>query len=346
MTVQGVAKHYMMLQKYVVFIGIDVSRDWVDVSTKTVEELSYLGQFSNTEEGISSLLAFLKGKYGSKTKQWIVCFENTGQYSQVLCQILEQFNIDYCMEHPLTIERSMGFRRGKTDKDCSQRIARYVYKHLEDIRLSQLPKNEINELKLLISRRRLLVKQKGALKVSMAERARAFKGSTVYLLLKAENEKLVHFIKQQIKSLDKMIVQLIKQNREMSKNYFLLLSIKGIGPVIAAYLLMTTKNFTCFSNARKLACYCGIAPFSKSSGKHQGKARVSKISNRQLNSLLGQGAMSAMKHDNQIRIYYERKLKEGKEKGCIVNAIKNKLLARAFAVIKRQSPYVPLANYI
>jgi hypothetical protein len=50
--------------------------------------------------------------------------------------------------------------------------------------------------------------------------------------------------------------------------------------------------------------------------------------------------MSALRWDKEIKAYYERKLKEGKNKMSVINAIRNKLLLRIFAVLRDQRPYV------
>lgn len=53
-------------------------------------------------------------------------------------------------------------------------------------------------------------------------------------------------------------------------------------------------------------------------------------------------ALNAKKHDYQIKIYFDNKVDEGKNKMLILNNVRNKLLHRVFAVIKRQQPYVNL----
>ena len=50
--------------------------------------------------------------------------------------------------------------------------------------------------------------------------------------------------------------------------------------------------------------------------------------------------MSALRWDKEIKAYYERKVLEGKNKMGVINAIRNKLLLRIFAVIRDQRPYV------
>ena len=50
-------------------------------------------------------------------------------------------------------------------------------------------------------------------------------------------------------------------------------------------------------------------------------------------------AMSAIRYNKDLKKYYERKILEGKNKMATLNAVRNKLIHRMFAVIKNQKPY-------
>ncbi len=64
-----------------------------------------------------------------------------------------------------------------------------------------------------------------------------------------------------------------------------------------------------------------------------------------MKSLLGMGSRAAIQYDPEIKLYYQRKINEGKEKGLVLNNVKNKIIQRVFAAVKRQSPYVKLMTY-
>ena len=51
-------------------------------------------------------------------------------------------------------------------------------------------------------------------------------------------------------------------------------------------------------------------------------------------------SLSAVKLDADIKTYYERKIAEGKNKMSVLNAVKNKLLARVVSVVNKQQEYV------
>jgi len=103
----------------------------------------------------------------------------------------------------------------------------------------------------------------------------------------------------------------------------------------ATALLVYTKGFTSFKNAKELACYCGVVPFNKTSGSSvKYKPSVSPFANMKLKKLLHLCAMSAIQNDNEMKSYYERKISDGKNKMSIINAVRNKLVHRVFAVVR------------
>jgi transposase len=136
------------------------------------------------------------------------------------------------------------------------------------------------------------------------------------------------------------------KDTRMYKNYKLLLSIVGIGKIVAYYLIAYTANFTAFVKARSFACYCGIAPFESSSGIIKGKSKVHPFANKQLKALLNLAAMSAIQRRGECQIYYNRRISElGKSKMSTMNIVRNKLVYRAFAVVQRGTPYVDLFKF-
>ena len=93
-------------------------------------------------------------------------------------------------------------------------------------------------------------------------------------------------------------------------------------------------------DGKKLACYCGVAPFEYRSGTSvYGQPGTSSFANKVLKQDLHLASMSAIRHHPELREYYKRKREEGKGKMTILNAIRNKLLHRIVAVVKRGTPY-------
>ncbi len=57
------------------------------------------------------------------------------------------------------------------------------------------------------------------------------------------------------------------------------------------------------------------------------------------------GAKSAIQCNLEMKRYYEQRVEKGKNKMSTINIIRNKLLARMFAVVNRKTPYVDLMKY-
>jgi hypothetical protein len=58
------------------------------------------------------------------------------------------------------------------------------------------------------------------------------------------------------------------------------------------------------------------------------------------------GAISAIRCDKGLKLYYEKRIEEGKPKMSVINIIRNKLIARAFAVVSRGTPYIMIDKYV
>ena len=114
--------------------------------------------------------------------------------------------------------------------------------------------------------------------------------------------------------------------------------------VTRSKFLCVTDNFQRFSAPRKFACYSGVAPFEYSSGTSiRGKTKTSHLANREVKVYLTRAAITAIAWDPQIKAYYKRKIAEGKHKASVINAVRAKIIARCFAVIKRKTPFVTLS---
>jgi len=333
------------MEKYNFFVGCDISKSSFDVSFKIPGyDVDYLGQFTNNQEGFKEMEMQLKESTSSSHSTWLICFENTGVYSKSILEWLVSRMIACKEENPIQISKSLGIRRGKSDKADSKDICQYCYEKRDVIVPSKLSNPLFIELRKLLSRRDTLVRHKQSLEQSVNEQKGSLNPKLKKLFVK-QNEALLKVMNKQIEELDREIKKTMEEDDTMNNNGKLIKSVIGVGPVISAYMIAVTENFSCFTDSRKFASYSGVAPFENSSGKTQGKTRVSHFANKKIKSLLSNAVIAAVQHDREIKQYFERKIKEGKPKGVIYNAIKNKIIHRIFAVVKRQTPYVPLATY-
>ena len=143
----------------------------------------------------------------------------------------------------------------------------------------------------------------------------------------------------EIKEVEFEMNSIIFSNHELNESFVLSTSIKGVGPVIATDLIIKTGNFKSIDTARKAASYAGVCPFPNESGKMVGKRKTSPFADRKLKSLLYMGAKSAVKHNKEYRLYYQKKMLEGKPHFLIMNNVSNKMLRTIYSVIKNKTPY-------
>lgn len=318
------------------FIGIDISKSYFDVALII---LMHPGQhihhqFSQCKNGFKKMLQWLEQQGVFINEETIFCMEYTGIYNTGLVNFLVEQKAQLWVEMPLRIKRSCGFERGSNDKTSSVKIAAYAFRHQDQVQLWRPLDSSIEKIKNLIAQRDRIVNAITGLTVPVKEMLECGCADEARQLEKLQKSPLKALQKSK-NAIEQLILKIVEQDEHIYKKTKQVESIKGIGKVTAVTLLAYTKGFTTFSTAKQLACYCGVVPFSKTSGSSvRFKPMVSQHANKKLKKLLHLCALSAIKNDPEIKLYFERKVGEGKNKMCVINAVRNKLIHRVFAVIR------------
>jgi len=323
-------------------VGIDVSKKTLDV---LLLKSNHSFQVTNNPSGFVKLLQESIQVSGCSKDSLHFCFENTGCYSKLLSVFLQDAGITFNAFDALDIKRSMGLSRGKSDKKDARVIALYAWRRRDELVSTTLPGAVFDQLSALLSHREMLIKQRTALKNANKGHYNSY-SENEFKFLKESQMRMIQQLTAEIKITECEILSHINTNAELKSNYELLLTIKGIGKILGFYLISLTHNFTKFTDPRKFACYAGIAPFEYSSGTSvKGKTKVHPCANKQIKSLLNMAAMSAIQLPGEFQMYYLRRTADGKNKMSTLNIIRNKLIFRAFAVVKRGSPYIDLHKF-
>ncbi|MCK9421002.1 MAG: IS110 family transposase [Bacteroidales bacterium] len=322
---------------YVETIGIDVSKETLDVIIHTV---GLTDQFENSLQGYKKLTKWVEKHVTSARESLLFAFEHTGLYSYPLSVFLAENGYSFLMILGLELRRSLGITRGKDDKIDAKAIALYTFRRKEEITPYVMPSEELTELRRLLSLRERLVKHRAGYEASLMEHERFLKKTDNPVFFEV-HKKIISELNKQILIIEKELEDLIKHNQQMKHMYDLITSIKGVGPQTAMFMIAFTNAFTLFKDWRKFASYSGIAPFPYQSGTSiRGRTKVSHLANKKLKSLLSNCAATAIIHNPEMRLYYQRRIYNGKHKMSTLNIIRNKLVARIFAVIERNTPYV------
>ena len=329
------------ITKKLAFIGVDISKDYIDCALMKKDDSDSLKEkrFDNTLSGFEKIEGWLQ-KSNINLTHSLFCMEHTGTYGLLFFAWLNHCNIDFCVEPGLRIKRSLGIVRGKNDKVDARRIADYACTNVNKLSLFSFPSEQILQIKQFLTYREQMVRIRTSLKNSLKNHYQ-YEQIIKKDIVTEDIKDQINQYNQRIKRVEKEITILIEADHQLRKNFELASSVKGIGLVIAAFMLVTTNNFSSFENGRKYACYVGLAPFENTSGTSiKGKTTTSHLANKTLKTLLSNGANAASKFDPEIRAYFNRKTAEGKDYKVIMNAIGCKLVNRVFATVKRQTPYV------
>lgn len=329
------------ITKKMEFIGIDISKDYIDCALINENRPGLIKdkRFDNSLNGFEVMEQWLV-KNNVEIIKCLFCMEHTGTYGLLLFAWLSQRDIDFCVEPGLRIKRSLGMTRGKNDKIDARRIADYALTNKAKLKLFSFPSEIILQIKQLLTYREQLVRIRTSLKNSIKSHEQYEQITGKHIVTNDIGTQIKEYNKR-IDQIEKEIIESIESDQQLRKNFELTTSVKGIGLVIAAFMLVTSNNFSGFEDGRKYACYAGVAPFDHTSGTSiKGKTSVSHLANKTMKTMLSRGANSAATWDPEIRSYYHRRTADGKDHKVIINAISCKLINRVFAVIKRQTPFV------
>ena len=153
-------------------------------------------------------------------------------------------------------------------------------------------------------------------------------------------KKTIKCFTNEIKRIEEELKELILSDNQLNSTIGLVTSVTGIGTITALYFTIFTNFFTRYTNPKQLACYCGVVPFEHTSGSSVHKqSKTHPIANQTLKKQLHMCALAAVRHDPDLKVYYHRKAEEGKNKMLVLNNVRNKLVLRICAVVKRQKPY-------
>ena len=330
------------MNEFKTFIGIDVSKKTFDAALiRSTDDLSTVHRsFDQNIEGYKAFVQWLKGYDVTIADDVLICLEHTGIYISGIVAFMVSLNASIWVEMALKIKKRIGLQRGSDDKVASINIALYAYRYHDEARLWNPLESTVQQLKNLLAQRDRIVLSITQLTVPLNELEETGNKQQAIELRKLQS-KALKGLKDSLNAVEKSIDNCIANDEIIRRKINLVSSVKGVGKQTAVALFVYTRGFSVFENGKQLACYCGVVPFNKQSGTSvRYKPGVSPFANKKLKRLLHLCALAALRFDAGLKAYYERKVAEGKNKMSIINAIRNKLILRVFAVIRDNRNYV------
>jgi transposase len=327
------------LMETLYFLGIDISKKSFQAALTVDGANFHTVEVQNNASAIKSFMNGLKKQAGLSFTQLRVCMEHTGIYGYPLLDYLVKANISVCVEPALQIKQSQGMTRGKSDQIDAKRIALYAYKNQGELRFWRPQRQIVQKLKALLVLRDRLVKIKTQLAVPLKEMS-CYVESTICLEVSKGCNKTLKALGQDIDKVERQIDELILTDQRIKTQLTYASSVPGVGKITALNMIIETGEFEQITQAKKFACYAGVAPFEHTSGSSiRGRTRVSKMANMTVKKLLHLAAMSSIQCCDEIKVYYHRKVEGGKNKMSVINAVRNKLISRVFSCVQQQRKY-------
>jgi transposase len=314
------------------YLGIDVSKAWLDVLLLREALPVEKGHFDNSQQGFRQLQHFLKKR---KIKMLHACLEATGYYGAEVALFLHEAGYVVSVVNPARIKAyaESQLNRTKTDAGDAALIADFC--RTQQPEAWTPPPLEQQELQALV---RHLENLQDMRQQEINRRQAGIPSETI---LKTLDEHIA-FLDQQLADLLRLIHDHVDRHPHLRQQRDLLTSIPGIGDLTAFKLLAEIVDVHAFDSARQLAAFAGLTPRERRSGSSvHGRSRLSKRGSPRLRNALYFPAIVALRHNPILHTFAQRLLAAGKSKMQVVAALMRKLLHLVFGILKSGRPFDP-----
>lgn len=306
-------------------IGIDVSKDWLDVHVSPSGDLFRVG---NDKAGIAALKRRL-----ARFEIACVALEPTGKWHRQLWRSLVASRIPAVVVDPYRV-RMFAKAKGilaKTDK-LDARVLSSFAAVMGPARRPP-PSEAVDAIAELVTARESAVAEQTRLKNQRAAATLSF--------LDVQFEERLQYIAGVIAALEQEIERSVKAKPELSERYAILLSIPGIGPVTAATLIGCLSELGSLTD-KEITMLAGLAPIADQSGQRDGKRSV-RGGRSHIRRALYCAALSAARYNKPLRAFYTHLTDNGKAAKCALIAVARKLLLLASTLLAQNRKWQPIA---
>jgi transposase len=299
------------------YVGIDVAKDSFDVAS---EPAGIKLSLPNDPQGRQRLLEVLQNHTVA-----LVVLEATGGYERDLVAELLGAGHEVVVANPRQVRdfaRGIG-KLAKTDSIDAGVLALFA-KMVQPKRRPQ-PSQQTTTLAELVTRRRqlsdLLTQERNRLGAARDRRVRA------------SIQKVIQMLENQVKQLDKLLRDNIESDDGLKRKDQIVQSAAGVGPGTSAMLLGHLPELGRL-NRQQIAALVGVAPWDFKSGKWAGRSKIWG-GRREVRNMLYMAAMTAIRHNDVIRNFYDRLVAKGKLFKVAITACMRKLLVILNTLIRK-----------
>jgi len=303
------------------FIGIDVSKDRLDVAANTASLAPF--HVGRDHAGLADLAERLK-----PLAPELIALEATGGFETVAAAALVAAGLPVVIVNPAQVRafaKALG-KRAKTDPIDAGVIARFVEATKPELR--PLADAETEALADLVARRRQIVAMIGA-ENQRLKRASSRTAKSIKRLLRA--------LEKELSDMDLDIDDSIRRSPNWLEKVELLKSVPGIGDQIARTLIAELPELGTLDR-RQIAALVGLAPWTRQSGQWRGKSFIGG-GRAAVRTALYMGALVAARHNPGLKTFRDRLIAHGKPKLVALIAVARKLITILNAIIRDHQPW-------
>lgn len=325
--------------RYTTFVGIDIAAQDAHVALVTsdgVMEQPFI--IEQSPEGMRDLEQTLLATQCAPSNILVV-MEATGVYWMKLASYLYDCDFAVSVINPAQAHyfAKALLNRSKTDALDAQLLARLAAK-LQPERWNP-PTETYEQVYQRLTQRDSLV---AMLQMERNRLHALLRRPSVVADVQRRFEQNIASFQEQIADLDRELHAALVVDEAWDQAACLLRSIKGFGPIVTAWLLTATHNFSACQTPEQIASYAGLVPRSFESGSsvHRPSA-IGHAPHARLRQALYMASLSAVQHNPLIRAFYQRLLDNGKPKKVALCACARKLIHIAWAVVHNRQSFNP-----
>lgn len=304
-----------------IFVGIDVSKDRLDVHVRPSGEAYVVARDGKGLEGLVERLRSLAPA--------LVAVEATGGFETIVAAAVAGAGLPLAVVNPAQVRhfaQAVG-KRAKTDPIDAAVIARFAEAVKPEPRA--LPDAAARLLAELVGRRRQIIE------MLVAERQRAKRADAVRV--RKSLARHIAALEKELPVIDHDIDTMVRGSPVWREKEDLLISFPGVANTIARTVLAELPELGSL-HRRQIASLVGFAPFTRQSGRWKGKSMIGG-GRPAARTALFMAALSATRCNPVLRAFYQHLLAAGKPKMVALIAVARKILTILNAMLRDRKPW-------
>jgi len=306
-----------------IFVGIDVSKDRLDVHVRPSREA-----FAVTRDGkgLEELIDRLRA-----LEPQLIAIEATGGFETIAAAAIAGAALPLAIVNPAQVRhfaQAVG-KRAKTDPLDAEVIAHFAEAVKPQVR--PVPDEQARLLAELVARRRQIIE------MIVAERQREKRAAIARV--RKGILRHVRMLEKELLDVDQDIGALVRGSPAWREKEELLITVPGVGNTLARTFLAELPELGRL-NRREIASLAGVAPFTRQSGRWKGKSMIGG-GRAPLRAALYMAALSAIRCNRSMKVFYQRLLSAGKPKMVGLIAVARKILVTLNAMLRDKTQWQP-----